>query len=1460
MAELGGSSGVVEGEGRISLSENTWEERVFGRPLSDSRRAEDEATLKWIALQKLPSMDRMRTALVRGDGGEKDFEAVDVAKLGIAYKQRIMEQVALDNERFLRKLRDRIDKVEIDLPKIEVRFQDLHVDADVYVGGRALPTLYNYTINTIEELFGSLRLSPTKKRVLTILDNVTGIIKPCRLTLLLGPPGSGKTTFLKALCGKLDHDLRVSGNVTYNGCEFNEFVPHRTSGYISQTDLHTPELTVRETLDFSCRCQGVGSRYDMLAELCRREKAAGIKPDPDIDAFMKALALEGQERNIRTDYVLKVLGLDICADTLVGDQMRRGISGGQKKRLTTGEVLVGPAKALFMDEISTGLDSSTTYQIVKHLRQTVHNADYTIIVSLLQPAPEVYNLFDDLILLAEGSIIYQGPCNMILDFFYSLGFKCPERKGVADFLQEVISRKDQEQYWMDSSREYRYVSVEDFALAFSRHHIGQDLARELKVPYDKSKSNPAALVTKQYGSTSWNIFQACVAKEVLLMKRNAFIYAFKTTQILVMATVSMTVFLRTQHHISVTDGTILVSSLFYSIVVIMFNGFAELAMTINRLPIFYKQRNLLYPSWAFSVPAWIMRMPFSLLETAIWVLLTYWVIGYAPEVGRFFRQFLLLFTLHNMAMSGFRFMASLGRTMLVANTFGSFSLVLVFILGGFVISRSKLKTNLFFLWTLKFGIDAIHPWWIWAYWSSPLMYAQNAIAVNEFTAPRWRVLAPNSTESVGTIVLKARGIFPDPSWFWIGIGALVGFAIFFNIFFTIALTVLKPFGKPSVILSEEILNEKHKTKTGQDVNSSSQEESFPSSRKSFGFPSNGDPESGDVKTGMVLPFQPLSIAFHKVSYFVDMPKEMKAQGETLDRLQLLKEVSGAFRPGVLTALVGVSGAGKTTLMDVLAGRKTGGYIEGEISINGYPKKQDTFARISGYCEQTDIHSPNVTVEESLIYSSWLRLPKEVDKQTRLMFVKEVMSLVELTPLRNALVGLPGVSGLSVEQRKRLTIAVELVSNPSIIFMDEPTSGLDARAAAIVMRTVRNTVDTGRTVVCTIHQPSIDIFESFDELLLMKGGGQVIYAGPLGRHSHHLIEFFQAVEGVPPIEDGSNPATWMLDVTAEEVEVRLGIDFAKYYEQSSLYKQNDALVERLSKPMPDSSDLHFPTKYSQSFYIQCKACFWKQYRSYWKNPHYNVVRYFFTTICALLFGTIFWREGKNIRTEQELFNVMGSMYAACLFLGVNNCTAAQPVVGVERTVFYRERAAGMYSAIPYALAQVAIELPYVFIQTAIYLIIVYSTIAYEWSPDKFFWFFFFMYSTFLYFTFYGMMVVSLTPNYQLAAVVSSAFFGFWNLFSGFLIPRPKIPIWWRWYYYANPVAWTLNGLITSQLGDRGEVMDVPGKGQQIVRDYIKHRFGFHKDRLGEVAAVHILFVLVLALTFAFSIKYFNFQKR
>ncbi|KAL5735140.1 hypothetical protein ACOSP7_033001 [Xanthoceras sorbifolium] len=1430
-----------------------------------SGREEDEEELKWAAIERLPTYNRLTKLMLKKvtENGRVGFEEVDVNDLDLQNKKNIMESVLKvveeDNENFLLRLRERTDRVGIEVPKIEVRYENLSIQGDAYIGTRALPTLLNYSLNAIEGVLGFLKIFPSKKINVKILHDVSGVVKPSRMTLLLGPPGSGKTTLLQALAGKMDKTLRVSGRVTYCGHELHEFIPQRTCAYISQHDLHHGEMTVRETLDFSGRCMGVGSRYELLAELSRREKQEGIKPDPEIDAFMKATAMAGQETSLVTDYVLKILGLDICADIMVGDEMRRGISGGQKKRVTTGEMLVGPAKALFMDEISTGLDSSTTFQIVRFMRQMVHIMDVTMIISLLQPAPETYDLFDDIILLAEGQIVYQGPRVNVLEFFESLGFRCPQRKGTADFLQEVTSKKDQQQYWSKKNEPYRYVSVPELADHFKSFHVGQKLDDELRVPYDKSKAHPAALVKEKYGISNWELFKACFAREWLLMKRNSFVYIFKTTQITIMSIIAFTVFIRTQMKTgTVADGGKFYGALFFSLINVMFNGMAELALTLFRLPVFFKQRDFLfYPAWAFGLPIYVLRIPLSLIESGIWILLTYYTIGFAPAASRFFRQLLAFFSVHQMALSLFRFIAALGRTQVVANTLGTFTLLVVFVLGGFIVAK-----------------DDIKPWMIWGYYISPMSYGQNAIVINEFLDERWSAPIPASDlidqPTIGKVLLKARGMYTEDYMYWVCVAALLGFSLLFNILFIAALTYLNPLGDSKSVIVEdngENKNKKQSSPYGQqkvkapEMNSHSTAPLFEGIDMAVMTPDNSTISAEHApKKGMVLPFQPLSLAFDHVNYFVDMPAEMKSQGIEEDRLQLLRDVSGAFRPGVLTALMGVSGAGKTTLMDVLAGRKTGGYIEGSISISGYPKNQETFARVSGYCEQNDIHSPNVTVYESLLYSAWLRLPKDVNEETRKMFVEEVMDLVELNPLRNSLVGLPGVDGLSTEQRKRLTIAVELVANPSIIFMDEPTSGLDARAAAIVMRTVRNTVDTGRTVVCTIHQPSIDIFEAFDELFLMKRGGQVIYSGPLGRQSHKLVEYFEAVPGVSKIKEGVNPATWVLEVSSNAVEGQLGVDFAESFANSDLYRRNQKLITELSTPVPGSKDLYFPTQYSQNFFTQCKACFWKQHWSYWRNPPYNTIRFFMTVFVGLVFGLIFWDKGDKTHKEQDLINLLGAMYSAVLFLGATNTSSVQSVVAIERTVFYRERAAGMYSPLPYAFAQVAIETIYVAIQTLVYSLLLFFMIGFPLDAAKFLWFYFFILMCFLYFTLYGMMLVALTPNHQIAAIVMSFFLSFWNLFSGFLIPRTQIPIWWRWYYWASPVAWTIYGLVTSQVGDKTSRVDLAEESLVTVKDYLKEHYGYEYDFLGAVAAAHVGFVLLFFFVFAYGIKYLNFQRR
>ncbi|KAK2417908.1 pleiotropic drug resistance protein [Trifolium repens] len=1275
---------------------------------------DDEEALKWAAIQRLPTVTRLRRGLLITPEGE--VSEIDVHELGLQERKYLLERLVriadIDNEKLLLKFRERVNRVGIKMPTIEVRFEHMKIKAEVHVGKRASPTLTNYVLDMVEAPLNYILRR--RRQQVNILNNVSGIIKPGRMTLLLGPPSSGKTTLLLALAGKLDPKLKFSGKVTYNGHEMNEFVPQRTAAYVSQNDLHIGELTVRETLEFSARFQGVGLRYDMLEEVSRREKERNIIPDPDIDVFMKAIATGGQKSNFVIDYYLKILGLETCADTVVGNAMLRGVSGGQRKRVTTGEMLVGTAKALFMDEISTG-------------------------------------------------------------------FMCPQRKSVADFLQEVTSMKDQEQYWAERGKPYRFVTPKEFAEAFESFHVGRNLCNELVTQFDKSESHPAALATNKYGTGKWELFRACLSRELLLMKRNSFTYKFKLCQLAVMAIVTMTVFLRTEmHHDSVIDGGIYAGALFFGNMVLMFNGFADLSMTVVRLPVFYKHRDMLfYPSWAYGIPSWILKIPITIVEAVVWTVLTYFTVGYDPEVGRLFRQFLLLILINQMGTGLSRFLGAVGREMTVANTLASFIFCFLVAMSGLALSRDDMKKG-----------------WIWGFWISPIMYAQNGLVNNEFLGKTWRHVLPNSTNPLGVDVLKSRGFFTESYFYWICFGALIGYTLLFNLAYILALTYLNPIEKHQAVKSEQ--------------------------------PQSSD-ENGRSKSGMVLPFEPHCITFDEVSYSVDIPQEMRSQGVLENKLVLLNGVSGSFRPGVLTALMGVTGAGKTTLMDVLAGRKTGGYITGNITISGYPKKQETFARISGYCEQNDIHSPHITVYESLLYSAWLRLPAEINKETRKVFVEEVMELVELTPLRDAYVGLPGISGLSTEQRKRLTIAVELVGNPSIIFMDEPTSGLDARAAAIVMRTVRNIVDTGRTIVCTIHQPSIDIFESFDELFLMKRGGQEIYVGPLGRHSSHLIKYFERIQGVSKITDGYNPATWMLEVTSSDKEVEMGINFAEVYRSSKLYRRNKATIEELSTPYPGSKSLYFPSKF------------------------------IFTVAVALLLGSMYWKVSSKIENQKDFFNAMGFLYTATLVIGVKNCNSVQPLVGIERVVFYRERAAGMYSSLAYAVSQALIEVPYNLLQTLVYGIIVYPMLGYEWSVTKIFWYIFFVFFTFLYYTYFGMMTIAMTPNLAIAALLGSAFNSFFNLFCGFLIPQTRIPIWWRWFYWINPAAWTLNGLVTSQFGDIKDSLDFNGRIVPI-QDFLRSYFGFKYEFLGVVAVIIVGFTISFVLVFAICIKKLNFQRR
>jgi ATP-binding cassette, subfamily G (WHITE), member 2, PDR len=264
--------------------------------------------------------------------------------------------------------------------------------------------------------------------------------------------------------------------------------------------------------------------------------------------------------------------------------------------------------------------------------------------------------------------------------------------------------------------------------------------------------------------------------------------------------------------------------------------------------------------------------------------------------------------------------------------------------------------------------------------------------------------------------------------------------------------------------------------------------------------------------------------------------DIKIKGEPR---RLLDHVDGWVKPGTLTALMGVSGAGKTTLLDVLASRVTMGVITGEMLVNGQQRDQSfqvsccyrfvyipllkdhPLQRKTGYVQQQDLHLSTSTVREALRFSALLRQPKSTPDQEKLDYVEEVIKLLEMEAYADAVVGVLG-EGLNVEQRKRLTIGVELAAKPQLLlFLDEPTSGLDSQTSWSICLLLRKLANNGQAILCTIHQPSAILLQSFDRLLFLARGGKTVYFGPMGENASTLIEYFER-NGAHPCAPDANP--------------------------------------------------------------------------------------------------------------------------------------------------------------------------------------------------------------------------------------------------------------------------------------------------------------------------------------------------
>jgi ABC-type multidrug transport system ATPase subunit len=318
--------------------------------------------------------------------------------------------------------------------------------------------------------------------------------------------------------------------------------------------------------------------------------------------------------------------------------------------------------------------------------------------------------------------------------------------------------------------------------------------------------------------------------------------------------------------------------------------------------------------------------------------------------------------------------------------------------------------------------------------------------------------------------------------------------------------------------------------------------------------------------------------------------------------------------------------GKTTLMDVIAGRKNTGKIEGEIFVDGHPQTFPSFARLNGYCEQTDVHLGTDTVREAIEFSARLRLPADVTTEARAHFVDQILADLELTDIAHRLIGDANIVGLSPGQLKRVTIGVELAANPTFLFLDEPTSGLDSRAALIVCRVIKKIARRGRSVICTIHQPSAELFGMFDRLLLLKSGGKEVYFGPVGESGVELVQYFMEAPidaskfFRPAFGEKQNPASWMLDVIGAGTSAKGKIaDYSEVYKTSGLREDNMSTLTQLCEPQGQA--VKFDHVYASSYAQQYLHVQKRLFTVYWRDSDYNNTKFFLMVFLGILFGSV-----------------------------------------------------------------------------------------------------------------------------------------------------------------------------------------------------------------------------------------------
>ncbi|PBK66494.1 P-loop containing nucleoside triphosphate hydrolase protein [Armillaria solidipes] len=962
---------------------------------------------------------------------------------------------------------------------------------------------------------------------------------------------------------------------------------------------------------------------------------------------LPASTSSAQRAQLVDDIILE-LGLKDCANTHVGDGFhRRGCSGGELRRISLGVQLLGNPSVLFLDEPTTGLDATSAFHLVKTLKSLAQKGR-TVIMTLHQPRSEAFLMLDRVMILSQGHALYTGVSSASIPWFERLVHPLELHVNPADYLIDVavVDVRTSEAEEVSRSRVNRLIAAWKAESAIRFPSIKHELAGNRLDKRDVQKA-PVGRVTL-----------TLISRKLKTSVRDPFGMAAAWMEAVLMGLFVGIAFYHIPDSISgvrTREAVLYTSVGLQEYLVMMYEVYR---LTMIDLPIFDREHS----EGIVGVVPWVLsyRSAHAVLEDIIVPLLfsaiTYFMVGLAPSADRFFYYFAIALLNHYIAVTFAGFSTAMTRDFAKATIIANTAFMLHTYPCGFFIQA-----------------DAIPIYMRWTKWISPVFYAFTTLVYNEFEGRFFNCpdgdarTNPNCIAYRGDFIIKSLAV-PDITWTVIPICAILAVIVLYLLGQILFLHLFK--------VNITMLGTKH-------------QEDGP----------------GHITNVPVPTLTPNSIAGIDVDL---MDYTLKVRPRRGRDVKILQGITSCFEAGKVNVILGPSGSGKSSLLNLMAQRlqstlQTTYVAGGTMTLNGVPAKPEVMSTLCSYVTQDDSALlPYLTVRETLQFAASLRLPSSLSKEEKRHRADEVMLKMGLKDCRHTLIGNELLKGISGGEKRRVSIAVQVLTEPQILMLDEPTSGLDAFTAASILDVLAQLAKEGRTIITTLHQSSSELYKRFGNVLLLAKGGRVAYSGP----ASEMLDYMSLVGFECP--SMMNPADFALDVvsvdTREAEQEELGR--AKVNKLVKAFKdrqEEKGGVSPLSEKHMGLSLTNFKgyERKMLSITTALPILLKRGVLAFLRQNSLLVMRVGSVLGISIGIGLFFSPLGHDYSSVQSRVGCIQETLPL-FFIGILQNVAVFPI---ERDFFYREYDDRLYSIEAFITSYILLELPFQMVACLIYSLFV-----------------------------------------------------------------------------------------------------------------------------------------------------------